>query len=110
MLMKSLKWAVGAAAMAGLAGLSLAQDAAVEFSIPDPVIEPGNTGFMMIATVLVLMMTIPGLALFYGDGATMAEIAQILETTPKAVEGLLGRARMELKALLAEPAAPELRS
>lgn len=50
------------------------------------------------------------IALFYGDGATMAEIAEILETTPKAVEGLLGRARIELKALLAAPAAPELRS
>ena len=50
------------------------------------------------------------IALFYGDGATMAEIAEILETTPKAVEGLLGRARIELKALLAAHAAPELRS
>ena len=36
------------------------------------------------------------IALFYGDGATMAEIATILETTPKAVEGLLARARAEL--------------
>ena len=40
------------------------------------------------------------LAMFHGDGLTMAEIAAALETTPKAVEGLLGRARMELKALL----------
>ncbi len=37
------------------------------------------------------------LALFHGDGLTMAEIAEALETTPKAIEGLLGRARMELK-------------
>jgi Amt family ammonium transporter len=28
--------------------------------------EPGNTAFLMIASVLVLLMTIPGLALFYG--------------------------------------------
>jgi RNA polymerase sigma-70 factor (ECF subfamily) len=36
------------------------------------------------------------IALFYGDGASMAEIAAMLETTPKAVEGLLARARTEL--------------
>ncbi len=38
--------------------------------------------------------------LFHGEGLTMAEIAAALETTPKAVEGLLARARMELKALM----------
>lgn len=36
------------------------------------------------------------IALFYGDGATMNEIAEILETTPKAIEGLLARARADL--------------
>ncbi len=41
------------------------------------------------------------IALFHGEGASMAEVADALETTPKAVEGLLGRARMELKTLLA---------
>ena len=45
------------------------------------------------------------LALFHGDGLSMAEIAGVLETTPKAVEGLLGRARMEMKALMG-PIAP----
>jgi RNA polymerase sigma-70 factor (ECF subfamily) len=40
------------------------------------------------------------LALFHGDGLSMAEIADVLETTPKAVEGLLARARMELKTIL----------
>ena len=43
-------------------------------------------------------------ALFHGDGASMAEIAEALGTTPKAVEGLLGRARSELKLLLASDA------
>jgi Amt family ammonium transporter len=28
--------------------------------------DPGNTAWMMISTILVLMMTVPGLALFYG--------------------------------------------
>ncbi|MBC7521232.1 MAG: sigma-70 family RNA polymerase sigma factor [Sandarakinorhabdus sp.] len=40
------------------------------------------------------------LALFHGDGSTMAEIAAALETTPKAIEGLLGRARIELRKLI----------
>lgn len=40
------------------------------------------------------------LAMFHGDGLSMAEIADALETTPKAVEGLLGRARMELRKLI----------
>ncbi|MEY2884970.1 MAG: hypothetical protein RL490_2694 [Pseudomonadota bacterium] len=42
------------------------------------------------------------LAMFHGDGLSMAEIAVVLETTAKAVEGLLGRARMELRTLIAE--------
>jgi len=40
------------------------------------------------------------LAMFHGDGLSMAEIAEVLETTPKAVEGLLGRARIELRKLM----------
>lgn len=42
--------------------------------------------------------------MFHGEGMSMAEIADVLEATPKAVEGLLGRARMELKTMLAEEA------
>jgi RNA polymerase sigma-70 factor (ECF subfamily) len=37
------------------------------------------------------------LALFHGDGLTMAEIAEALETSEKAVEGLLLRGRAALK-------------
>jgi len=40
------------------------------------------------------------LAMFHGDGLSMAEIAAALVTTPKAVEGLLGRARIELRKLI----------
>lgn len=40
--------------------LALAQDAAL------PAISSGDTAWMLTATALVLMMTIPGLALFYG--------------------------------------------
>ncbi|MBV7257289.1 sigma-70 family RNA polymerase sigma factor [Pacificimonas sp. WHA3] len=41
------------------------------------------------------------ITLFYGDGATMSEIAEALDTTPKAIEGLLARARAELARRLA---------
>lgn len=42
------------------------------------------------------------IALFYGEGASMAEIAVTLGTTAKAVEGLLARARAELAVMLKE--------
>lgn len=29
----------------------------------------GNTAWMIVATILVLMMSIPGIALFYGDSS-----------------------------------------
>ena len=33
---------------------------------PKPVLNPGDTAWMLTSTALVLLMTIPGLALFYG--------------------------------------------
>lgn len=42
------------------------------------------------------------LSLFHGGGLSMAEIADQMDTTAKAVEGLLGRARNELRALMNE--------
>ncbi len=41
------------------------------------------------------------ITLFHGEGASMAEVAAALDTTAKAVEGLLARARNELSRLLA---------
>ncbi len=59
------------AATAGAAGLSLfaalpawAQEAAA--AAPEPVVDKGDTAWMMTSTVLVLLMILPGLALFYG--------------------------------------------
>ncbi|MYZ47862.1 ammonium transporter [Propylenella binzhouense] len=46
---------------------AFAQDAAPAAAEAAPAVpNPGNTAWMMTATVLVLLMTIPGLALFYG--------------------------------------------
>ncbi len=50
----------GLALAATSAGMALAQTTAA------PVPNKGDTAFMMICTILVLLMTIPGLALFYG--------------------------------------------
>jgi ammonium transporter, Amt family len=50
-------------ALALLALPALAQDAP---AAPAPVLDTGNTAWMLTSTALVLMMTIPGLALFYG--------------------------------------------
>ena len=50
--------AIGAIAVAGFAGSAFAADA--------PVPNKGDTAWMLISSALVLMMSIPGLALFYG--------------------------------------------
>ena len=58
----TLAAALGAATLA-LAGLdpALAQEAAAT-----PVPDKGDTAWMMVSTILVLLMVVPGLALFYG--------------------------------------------
>jgi ammonium transporter, Amt family len=43
-----------------------AQDTAAPAAPAAPVLDTGNTAWMLTSTALVLMMTIPGLALFYG--------------------------------------------
>ncbi|TWF50139.1 ammonium transporter [Neorhizobium alkalisoli] len=61
---------LGAAAAAVLApAVAFAQDAAAPAAAAAaaaPVPDKGDTAFMFIATILVLFMTVPGLALFYG--------------------------------------------
>jgi Amt family ammonium transporter len=54
-----------AAAAALAAGGAAAQDAAA-YVAPEPHVNNGDVAWMTTATVLVLLMTIPGLALFYG--------------------------------------------
>jgi len=56
--------AAGAAAL--LANPALAQAAAAASPIPPQTMNKGDNTWMMVSTLLVLMMSIPGLALFYG--------------------------------------------
>ena len=58
--------ALAGALLAGLLGASaaLAQEAAP--AVATPVMDKGDAAWMMTATALVLFMTLPGLALFYG--------------------------------------------
>lgn len=55
--LKTRKWVLGFSALGMM--ISQAQDAA-------PAVESGNTSWILTATALVLFMTMPGLALFYG--------------------------------------------
>jgi Amt family ammonium transporter len=71
--MRSLaKYLFGAVAMLALLTLyyldpALAQEAAAPAAeTPPPTINAGDTAWMLTSTAIVLMMTIPGLALFYG--------------------------------------------
>jgi Amt family ammonium transporter len=53
-------------------------DSAPAAAEPEPALSEGNTAFMIIATVLVIMMSIPGLALFYGGLVRSKNMLSIL--------------------------------
>ncbi|HRK18712.1 MAG TPA: ammonium transporter [Hyphomicrobiaceae bacterium] len=56
----------GASRVAALAAVTLPLFASAALAAEAPTPNKGDTAFMMIAAVLVLLMTVPGLALFYG--------------------------------------------
>ena len=65
-MLKAMKY-VGAAGLAAFASLpAFAQEAAAAAAEAAPVVDKGDTAWMMTATVLVMAMIVPGLALFYG--------------------------------------------
>ncbi len=66
--------ALGAVA---LAGPSFAQDAAAA-AAEVPKIDTGDTAWMLTATALVLLMTVPGLALFYGGMVRKMSVLAIM--------------------------------
>ncbi len=86
-LMKILCGVVAALAVMILAHVdpALAQEAAAEAPAPEPTLSAGDTAWMLTSTALVLMMTIPGLALFYGGMVrkknVLATVMQSFATT-----------------------------
>jgi Amt family ammonium transporter len=58
--------ALGGAGLALLAGSPALAQAAAEAAPAAPSVNKGDTTWMMVSTILVILMTIPGLALFYG--------------------------------------------
>lgn len=66
-----------------LAGLLLASPALMAQEIvaevaTTPTLNAGNTAWIIVATVLVLMMTIPGLAFFYGGLVRQKNVLSIM--------------------------------
>jgi Amt family ammonium transporter len=81
--------AAGLAGAVALAGPAFAQEAAavaeavttlteVAAAEADPVPNKGDTAWMMVATVLVMLMIVPGLALFYGGLVRTKNMASVL--------------------------------
>ncbi|HET9903366.1 MAG TPA: ammonium transporter [Xanthobacteraceae bacterium] len=69
----SLALAAGASMLLALPALAQTAAAAAE-----PTVNKGDTAWMLTATVLVLLMTIPGLALFYGGLARSKNMLSVL--------------------------------
>ena len=82
--MKFAKYVFGAVAALAVLTLflidpALAQEAAAEATEPaKPALDTGDTAWMLTSTALVLMMTIPGLALFYGGMVRKKNILTIV--------------------------------
>jgi Amt family ammonium transporter len=73
--------ATPAAAPAPVAAPAAAPTAAAPAAAPAPVPNKGDTAWMIVATVLVLMMCVPGLGLFYGGMARQKNMLSILMQT-----------------------------
>ena len=85
---RSARWALAAAGVGALVALSahgvMAQDAtapaapAAAAAAAAPTPNKGDTTWMLISTALVIMMTIPGLALFYGGLVRSKNVLSVL--------------------------------
>ena len=67
-----------ATAMAVTAALSLSARAACAQTVLTPGFSDGNTAWLLTATALVLLMTLPGLALFYGGLVQSRNVLSVL--------------------------------
>ena len=62
-------------AISSFAGLTFADEAA---AVVAPVAQKGDTAWMIVATILVILMSIPGLALFYGGMVRAKNMLSVL--------------------------------
>ena len=78
------------AALAGAIGFTPAAALAQEAADAAPIMDKGDVSWMMISTVLVVAMIIPGLALFYG-GLVRAKnmLSVLMQVSTVAVIGML---------------------
>ena len=72
MRLKHLTWGLG------LAGLMVAAPALAQEAAAAPVPDKGDTAWMLISTVLVMLMIVPGLALFYGGLVRTKNMASVM--------------------------------
>ena len=66
------------AAMLGVAALSAALAPGLALAQDAPVPDKGDTAWMLVSTLLVVLMTVPGLALFYGGLVRAKNILSVL--------------------------------
>ena len=64
--------------------------APAEIKAPEPTVDKGDTGWLMISAVLVMMMILPGLALFYGGLVRQKNmLSMLMQTSTVAVIGMI---------------------
>src|SRR6201998_2334761 len=80
--------AIAALCIIGLTGVAFAEDAAPAAAAA-PVPNKGDVAWMLTASALVLMMSIPGLALFYGGLVRTKNMASVL-TQVFAIVSMIG--------------------
>ena len=70
--------AVAGLCVAGLVDVAFAEDAPAAAAAAAPVPDKGDTAWMLVSSALVLMMSVPGLALFYGGLVRTKNMASVL--------------------------------
>ena len=70
--------AVAGLCVAGLVDVAFAEDAPAAAAAAAPVPNKGDTAWMLVSSALVLMMSVPGLALFYGGLVRTKNMASVL--------------------------------
>jgi Amt family ammonium transporter len=77
-IMMKKKWFGGVGSLVALATVSLPSWAQEAASTAAPVVHRGDVAWMMTSTLLVLMMIVPGLALFYGGMVRAKNVLSVL--------------------------------